>query len=275
MLMYQEVRVSGGEGEGARGHTLTSATVTRVLQQCCSVQCTPGNTGQMCPARLQLSCSPTISLYSPSSKPCHTSYLPSEIHSVMTAAQPQPNTTCMSDLTLFPTPVITTQHPPTPLNPQGLRRKGSGAAGPPVGQPLMKVLTTNYRTHAGILDAAASITSVLSNCFPHLLDKLPRERAFFPGPQPLLLGSLDSMDDLSILLSSDPGGIQGEGGQDVVKGGGGMVKDEYGGGGMVKDEYGARGGGVWRDVERAAVDTDFLSGPVTAETAVHLYSAAR
>lgn len=62
-----------------------------------------------------------------------------------------------------------------------------------------------YRTHAGILDAAASITSVLSACFPHLLDKLPRERAFFPGPQPLLLGSLDSMDDLSILLSSDPG----------------------------------------------------------------------
>lgn len=38
-----------------------------------------------------------------------------------------------------------------------------------------------------------------------MLDKLARERAFFPGPQPLLLGSLDSMDDLSILLSSDPG----------------------------------------------------------------------
>jgi hypothetical protein len=55
------------------------------------------------------------------------------------------------------------------------------------------------------LDAAASITSVLSCCFPSMLDKLARERAFFPGPQPLLLGSLDSMDDLSILLSSDPG----------------------------------------------------------------------
>jgi len=47
---------------------------------------------------------------------------------------------------------------------------------------------------------------VLSYCFPHLLDKLPRERAFFPGPQPLLLGGLDSMDDMYILLSSDPGG---------------------------------------------------------------------
>lgn len=119
----------------------------------------------------------------------------------------------MSYLALFPIPPSTHAQilnytPNTPMTSQGVRRKGSGAAGPPVGQPLMKVLTTNYRTHAGILDAAASITSVLSKCFPHLLDKLPRERAFFPGHQPLLLGSLDSMDDLSILLSSDPGGTQ-------------------------------------------------------------------
>lgn len=71
--------------------------------------------------------------------------------------------------------------------------------------PLLSACNCTCRTHAGILDAAASITSVLSACFPHLLDKLPRERAFFPGPQPLLLGSLDNMDDLSILLSSDPG----------------------------------------------------------------------
>jgi hypothetical protein len=39
------------------------------------------------------------------------------------------------------------------------------------------------RTHAGILDAASSITALLRACFPRLLDKLPRERAFFNGPR--------------------------------------------------------------------------------------------
>jgi hypothetical protein len=37
------------------------------------------------------------------------------------------------------------------------------------------------RTHSGILDAASSITALLRSCFPMLLDKLPRERAFFTG----------------------------------------------------------------------------------------------
>lgn len=70
---------------------------------------------------------------------------------------------------------------------------------------IRRSLSVARRTHAGILDAASSITAVLNVCFPHMLDKLPRERAFFPGPRPLLLGGLNNMDDLSILLSSDPG----------------------------------------------------------------------
>jgi hypothetical protein len=75
------------------------------------------------------------------------------------------------------------------------------------------------RTHSGILDAASSITALLRCLFPRLLDKLPRERAFFAGPRPLLLDAL-STEDLSILLSSgDPGASQVEFGAHQVGGG--------------------------------------------------------
>lgn len=73
------------------------------------------------------------------------------------------------------------------------------------------------RTHAGILDAASSITALLRACFPLLLDKLPRESAFFSGPRPLLLDGL-STEELSILLSSgDPTASQVEFGAHQVR----------------------------------------------------------
>eukprot|EP00775_Hariotina_reticulata_P001454 gene1454-1796_t len=110
---------------------------------------------------------------------------------------------------------------------EGCRHAAEG--GVPVGMPHLELLTVNYRTHSGILDAASSITALLRSCFPMLLDKLPRERAFFTGkwlpaathtrqvepcepsgPRPLLLDAL-STEDLSILLSSgDPGASQVE-----------------------------------------------------------------
>ncbi len=69
-----------------------------------------------------------------------------------------------------------------------------------ISMPDIEHLRTNYRTHSGILDVAASIVDLLRKFFPNQLDKLERERAFFVGPPPLLLSAISS-DDLTILLS--------------------------------------------------------------------------
>lgn len=53
---------------------------------------------------------------------------------------------------------------------------------------------------AGILDCAHICVALLKLMFPTALDDLPRERAFFPGPAPLLLRSFNE-DDLAILVS--------------------------------------------------------------------------
>lgn len=58
----------------------------------------------------------------------------------------------------------------------------------------------NYRTHSGIIDVASSIVDLIKHYFPRQIDNLERECAFFKGPPPLLLSSLD-LDDISILLS--------------------------------------------------------------------------
>lgn len=51
---------------------------------------------------------------------------------------------------------------------------------------------------------AATVVDLLHRFFPQHMDKLERETAFFDGPDPLLLSSLEP-DDLAILLSgSDP-----------------------------------------------------------------------
>lgn len=75
-----------------------------------------------------------------------------------------------------------------------------------------------HRTHSGILDPASAVTSCIKELFPRFLDKAPRERAFFAGPKPVLLGAL-TVEDLSILLSSgDPGASQVEFGAHQVGG---------------------------------------------------------
>ncbi|DBA81851.1 TPA: hypothetical protein ACH3X1_007570 [Trebouxia sp. C0004] len=87
------------------------------------------------------------------------------------------------------------------------RRKDAGgiAAATIVGVPKKPLhLPTNYRTHSGILNAAAAVVDVLRQYFPMHIDNLAREKAFFKGPPPLLLSSL-SPDDLTfLLLGSDP-----------------------------------------------------------------------
>ncbi|KAL0051259.1 hypothetical protein WJX82_004398 [Trebouxia sp. C0006] len=87
------------------------------------------------------------------------------------------------------------------------RRKDAGGivAATIVGVPKKLLhLPTNYRTHSGILNAAAAVVDVLRQYFPMHIDNLAREKAFFKGPPPLLLSST-SPDDLTfLLLGSDP-----------------------------------------------------------------------
>ncbi|KAA6421340.1 MAG: hypothetical protein FRX49_08618 [Trebouxia sp. A1-2] len=87
------------------------------------------------------------------------------------------------------------------------RRKVAGgvAAATMVGVPKKPLyLPTNYRTHSGILNAAAAVVDVLRHYFSMHIDNLPREKAFFTGPSPVLLSSLSSDDLTFLLLGSDP-----------------------------------------------------------------------
>jgi hypothetical protein len=52
-----------------------------------------------------------------------------------------------------------------------------------VQMPIMAELLYNYRSHRGILNLASSITDILYKCFPHGIDKLPRDKGLFDGPK--------------------------------------------------------------------------------------------
>ena len=65
--------------------------------------------------------------------------------------------------------------------------------------PRLNTLTLNYRTHSGILSAAAGIVDLLESFFPSSIDFLPREKGFFHGPKPLLLTETN-VDDAAVLI---------------------------------------------------------------------------
>lgn len=85
---------------------------------------------------------------------------------------------------------------------EGSRRKerGGAAAAVRVATPPIMQLTTNYRTHNGVLQPAAEVVEMLKLFFPKRIDELEREQARETGPSPLLLGSVN-VDDLGLLLS--------------------------------------------------------------------------
>ena len=60
-------------------------------------------------------------------------------------------------------------------------------------------LTHNYRSHAGILNLASSVTDLLSCFFPESFDKLARDQGSFGGPKPVLLKSCSFSDIAEIL----------------------------------------------------------------------------
>lgn len=50
------------------------------------------------------------------------------------------------------------------------------------------------------VQVASTVVDILNRFYPQHMDRLEREKAFFPGPGPLLMSSL-TLDDLAILLS--------------------------------------------------------------------------
>ncbi|KAK3248344.1 hypothetical protein CYMTET_42187 [Cymbomonas tetramitiformis] len=60
-------------------------------------------------------------------------------------------------------------------------------------------LTSNYRTHSGVLDLASLVVEVVQALFPSTIDRLPPDRGLFPGPKPWLLRAA-AYEDLCVLL---------------------------------------------------------------------------
>ena len=63
--------------------------------------------------------------------------------------------------------------------------------------PDLTLLSINYRTHNGILAAAAEVVTMLTKLFPGSIDKMAKDRGYFPGSPPFMV---DNHDDLLQLL---------------------------------------------------------------------------
>ena len=61
----------------------------------------------------------------------------------------------------------------------------------------------NYRTHNGILAAAAGIVDLLERFFRNTIDSMARERGFFEGHRPILLSETAEHDAAVMILGSD------------------------------------------------------------------------
>ena len=59
------------------------------------------------------------------------------------------------------------------------------------------VLVTNYRSHAGVLNLAASVIDLLDHFFKQSFDSyLPRDKGILEGPRPLLIDGRGHIDDV-------------------------------------------------------------------------------
>jgi hypothetical protein len=53
-------------------------------------------------------------------------------------------------------------------------------------------LAVNYRSHGGIIDAAASVIDLITHFFPDSIDVLAKERGLVRGPKPIFFDDWDS-----------------------------------------------------------------------------------
>lgn len=58
-------------------------------------------------------------------------------------------------------------------------------------QPHLFQLAVNYRSHAGIINCAHSIIELITQFWPHAIDKLAPERGIIEGLKPVFFTSWD------------------------------------------------------------------------------------
>lgn len=52
-------------------------------------------------------------------------------------------------------------------------------------------LAVNYRSHGGIVDCASSVVQLISELFPHSIDRLNKETGLIDGPKPIFFSGWD------------------------------------------------------------------------------------
>ncbi|KAG8893329.1 hypothetical protein FRB99_002042, partial [Tulasnella sp. 403] len=82
--------------------------------------------------------------------------------------------------------------------------------------PQIVELSTNYRSHFGILKAAGFIVTLLSQFFPYSVDQFSPEISKVVGPRPLFFLGRQEDDGLSILAGNKRGVIMTLGAEQVV-----------------------------------------------------------
>ncbi|KAF7306321.1 UvrD-like helicase ATP-binding domain-containing protein [Mycena indigotica] len=78
--------------------------------------------------------------------------------------------------------------------------KQPGASFMPVSQPQIFQLTTNYRSHTGIVNCARTIIETIMHFWPDSIDKLQPERATVDGLTPLFFDNRDNTVDANRFL---------------------------------------------------------------------------
>lgn len=78
----------------------------------------------------------------------------------------------------------------------------SSSNGPPPSNPQIFNLTTNYRSHAGIANCAATIVELMTRFWPDSVDVLPGEEGMTVGPKPMFFHDEYSAN-LTQFLSED------------------------------------------------------------------------
>ena len=63
-------------------------------------------------------------------------------------------------------------------------------------------LTTNYRSHTGLLNLASSVIDLMDRLFSNSFDHLPDDEGIFPGPKPIVLDSC-KVEDLADVLRTN------------------------------------------------------------------------
>eukprot|EP01052_Picozoa_sp_SAG31_P042726 SAG31_NODE_6875_length_1863_cov_1.834467_2_plen_184_part_00 len=68
--------------------------------------------------------------------------------------------------------------------------------------PDLTLLSINYRTHNGILAAAAEVVTMLTKLFPGSIDKMAKDRGYFPGSPPFMVENQNDL--LQLLMGTFP-----------------------------------------------------------------------